>query len=141
MRAVLALALIAAIAVCAGHAGQPKATKKEGKSRSDLERLQGTWEPVKGDKEKMTMTFKGMKLVMAAGPLSIEGRFRLDPDARPRQIDLSIALGEKELTTQAIYEFDGDELKIGSGRDPEARPKDFASAKEVMRFRRVKEAP
>ena len=53
--------------------------------------------------------------------------YKLDPSKNPKAIDLTTADKEKMMTA-AIYELDGDTLKIcWSEKDPDQRPTKFAS--------------
>jgi RNA polymerase sigma-70 factor (ECF subfamily) len=120
----------------------PKAPKTEGadrekQTRDDLDRLQGTWEvtevvfdgkPVDGfqdasavfDKDKMSLIGQGGKK---------EYRIKLDPSKKPRAIDLTSLDGEFEGSNPAIYQLDGDTLKLCMFNEPgnKKRPTEVAS--------------
>jgi uncharacterized protein (TIGR03067 family) len=54
--------------------------------------------------------------------------YKLDPSKKPKAIDLANTGIESKETTLAIYELDGDTLKIcWSEKDPEHRATKFAS--------------
>lgn len=127
-----ALILLGAVAVRAQDA------------RKDQELLQGTWvmtakefmgKKASEDEIKKLGThvvFKGDAVTVSsldAGERVVvsEGRFKLDPGTKPKAMDLAITSGpSKGKTGLAIYEVDGDTLKVCYSLDEEKRPTRFA---------------
>jgi uncharacterized protein (TIGR03067 family) len=126
MRALVCLLLPAAVFA----ADAPK------KDAADRDRIQGTWVcqsaeqggaavPAERAKE-FKMTFKGDKFTLAMpGGREHQGTFKLAPGEKPRHLTITPDDGAGEL--KAVYELDGDTLKV-CGTDPGGeRPKDFAT--------------
>lgn len=63
------------------------------------------------------------------GTVAEEGKMKLSPDKRPKEVELTITEGpEKGKTQLGIYKFDGDVATFCfSQADVKTRPKDFAS--------------
>ena len=112
------------------------ATKKE------IEKLQGKWESettvVKGEKHWTTWVIdeKGIssqnnKLQGDLGFTSVvKFTYKLDPTRKPKEIDLIWAeFANKGKIQLAIYELDGDTLKICESPIGKERPKKFESKK------------
>ena len=102
---------------------------KEGPARKDQEKLQGTWKVVSGELEGKPLrdaarspkwVFAGEKVTMGRE----SARYRLDPAATPRRIDLTNDVKE---TMLGIYQLDGGRLKICYGDPGEKRPTEFAT--------------
>jgi RNA polymerase sigma-70 factor (ECF subfamily) len=113
-------------------------------SKPDRELLRGTWLVVSGEQNGRAIDemVKDDRLIFTADDFSMNaqkgepvrlfrrgltvGRYKLDPESRPRRIELTI---EKTRTLQGIYLLDGDTLKICLGH-PEAEkvvPTEFAT--------------
>jgi uncharacterized protein (TIGR03067 family) len=87
---------------------------------SDKDRIQGTWrvesatiagknasaEELK-ELQKDPMVFRGDKLVGR-----YEATFKLDPDKKPKEIDVTARTGKQQMTFRGIYRLDGDELTL-----------------------------
>jgi len=105
-------------------------------------KLQGTWTVTKvmirgEDKTKdfgkpgmeASITFAGDKATMKMGGESHEGAFKVvDAKKKPMQIDLSMP---KQVDTPAIFEIDGDKLKMAMPEKGAGRPTAF-DAKDIM---------
>lgn len=77
---------------------------------------------------EMTFTFKGKTYEQKAGDRLIEaGKQDLDPSKTPKHMDITVSDGETKGKKQlAIYEIDGDKLKIcAADHDDPARPSKF----------------
>jgi uncharacterized protein (TIGR03067 family) len=106
--------------------------------KAEINRLKGSWkvssvvengEAVPADKiAKFVLVFEGDKLewkVNAEKEMTFT--FKIRPDAKPKEIDLN----EGQKATSAIYEMDGDTLKLCLPRRGSAeRPKELAASKE-----------
>jgi uncharacterized protein (TIGR03067 family) len=108
--------------------------------KKDRAALQGTWQVVASEDngEKVAAEdLKGLFLIFKGDAIAIreEGKaeerfsFLLDPTKKPREIDLTIKVGPKKgQTDRAIYQFDGDVLRICIQSNKDApRPRDFTS--------------
>lgn len=77
---------------------------------------------------KMTFTFKGKNYEQKDGDKLVEaGKQDLDPKKNPKHMDISVTEGNMKGSKQlAIYEIDGDKLKIcASAHDNPERPAKF----------------
>jgi RNA polymerase sigma-70 factor (ECF subfamily) len=111
---------------------------KNARSQGDKEKLQGTWMPVAGKRggaetrgsEELVLTsalaFEGDQYLMRTRDAITEGSFRLDPARKPRAIDLSIQGTNQRVA--AIYEFDGEYLKLCLGSHGDERPTEFKTS-------------
>jgi uncharacterized protein (TIGR03067 family) len=112
-------------------------TPAEDKAK-DEEKIQGTWTIVfrefigqKTPEEEL----KAGKVIIKDGTITLDDgkkkekiAFKLDPSRKPKAIDLANTGIENKETTLAIYELDGDTLKIcWSEKVPDQRPTKFAS--------------
>jgi uncharacterized protein (TIGR03067 family) len=119
-------AAILTLAVCA-PVGAGDADKEKAK-------LQGTWTLIKAtirgeDKTKdlfgggATVTFAGATVTMKMGNESHEGTFKIvDATKTPRHIDLSVP---KQKDTPAIYQIEGDTLRMATPEKGGGRPQSF----------------
>jgi uncharacterized protein (TIGR03067 family) len=125
----------------------PGAVLRGQDAQKDLDKLQGTWAlrtmeangsaAPKDFVEKITITFKGDKMVMdgpmaaAKGeePVRPEFTVRLDPSKKPKALDATALNGKFKGKTQlGIYQLDGDELKIClPNQEAKERPSEFKS--------------
>jgi RNA polymerase sigma factor (sigma-70 family) len=148
--------LLAAVGGAFAPAGPPQATKsapeqsapKGGTPADDAKALQGEWQVVEleADGKKDTsegvthvrLTFRGDEITLRS--TLDEGvmrkiKFKLDPSAKPRQIDLlSLDGPEKGKTTPGIYSLEKGRLRIGYGRVDGKRPADFKTRPEDDRL-------
>jgi RNA polymerase sigma factor (sigma-70 family) len=124
-------------------------------ARKELDKLQGTWLVVRAEEEgneiheedlkkaKETFAVKGGKMTYCRdGKVQVTMRIVLDPGETPAAIDLTfIERKEKGYTNHAIYQLDGDMLKLRmndkfGGNSLNERPTDFSTAngKEAVLF-------
>jgi RNA polymerase sigma factor (sigma-70 family) len=112
--------------------------KEQTKMKTDVEKLQGTWNIVtlEVDGAKMEANlFKGAKIVMKGDAFTTfsmgaeyKGTFKIDATKKPKQIDLMFTEGpEKGNTSLGIYELDGDIMKICLTIAKKDRPTEFAT--------------
>ncbi|HYT88062.1 MAG TPA: TIGR03067 domain-containing protein [Gemmataceae bacterium] len=148
-RVVLAMLVIALlVTVSAPSSAGEKAGKK------DEELIQGTWSVVSGEKEgqkapeeelkDVRLTFAaGGKLMVKAKNKDMEGTYKLDSAKKPKEIDVTVDEGGKELVLKGIYLLTKDSLKICLAHPPTERPTEFATQAGVQTmliiFRRAKE--
>ncbi|MFO0845732.1 MAG: TIGR03067 domain-containing protein [Gemmataceae bacterium] len=103
---------------------------REDAARRDLERLQGSWSFVSGQREAQLLISGGHFTMRFRNGDTYVGTCSLDPTSRPRAMDLRIDEGpepHRGKTALAIYEFDGDHLiwcpaPPGAGERPRAFP-------------------
>jgi uncharacterized protein (TIGR03067 family) len=120
-------------------------------AKKDLDKLQGTWLVVtteEGGNEievalKETFVVKGGKMTYCRdGKVQLTMKITLAPGKAPKAMDLHFLDGkEKGMGNHAIYELDGDRLKIRmndkfGGNSVDERPTDFSTAtgKEAVLF-------
>ena len=87
---------------------------------------------------------KATRTDLATKKVVNEGMLKLDPTAKPKAVDIMYTSGPvKGETDKAIYEIDGDTLKVCYSLEPDAeRPTEFASKPDgkvfVLSYKRVK---
>ena len=120
-------------------------------SAKELKALEGEWTivkftdsgavvPLDANFKDAVYIFKGDQLLLRFDPKEAGkdlGKVKLDPSTKPKSLD---SIDDKK-RDQAIYELDGDMLKICSTQGG-ARPTEFRSTKEnkaiLMELKRVK---
>jgi uncharacterized protein (TIGR03067 family) len=129
-----AWATVAVAITLAAFTGDAEAIKK------DKAALQGTWKVIASqqdgdrvppdDLKDLYLIFKGDAILIREGGKTDEKfAFNVDPSKKPKEMDLTIKFGpNKEKIDRAIYEFDGDRVRIciQSNKDS-PRPREFAS--------------
>ena len=109
-------------------------------AKSELERLQGSWQLVSGVRDGKKFTdeeVKNSKLIVKGNRFSVsktgvgtseEGTFTIDPSKKPMQTDSTSGSGpDKGKIWKGIYELDGDIHKVCFAPPGKARPKTFTS--------------
>jgi uncharacterized protein (TIGR03067 family) len=117
-------------------------------ARKDQEALQGTWvmtaKEFMGKKASEDEIKKlGTRIVLKGDTVTVstldageyvvvsEATFKLDPATKPKSMDLTVTGGpSKGKSGLAIYELDGDTLKVCWAIDEEKRPTRFAGPKD-----------
>jgi uncharacterized protein (TIGR03067 family) len=123
--------------LAADGAGDPP--KDDGKG-DDAKKLLGKWQAVSGEWAGKPMTDKECKhfaleidenhfSIVCGDKLYQRHTYKLDLSAKPKAIDLRTVDTRAPLDRSAIYELDGDTLKI-SIRTGEKRPTDFSTKKD-----------
>ncbi len=132
-------------------------------SQTDAARLQGKWKVVAleeegknvlKDKDEITVVFKGDKAIYdEKGKKPDEATFKVNATKKPKHLDLVLPPNkadktDKGMKIQAIYELDGDTLKLCYRMPPPTakdqtlteRPMEFDSRKggTLLRLQRVK---
>jgi uncharacterized protein (TIGR03067 family) len=108
-----------------------------GDKKKDEELIQGTWKVVFREfigRKTPEAELKGGKVIIKAGTMTLDDgkkkerhKYKIDPSQKPKAIDFAnTGPGNKE-TTLAIYELDGDTLKICWSERFDDRPTRFAS--------------
>jgi uncharacterized protein (TIGR03067 family) len=108
-------------------------------TRSDLEKLQGTWVLVAMQREGEDVPpeeFKGWTAVYETNRISLHdgervrrrGIVTLDPSRKPKAVNTWDQDGPfEDQTVPGIYELDGDILKLCFSRPGSERPKEFTT--------------
>jgi RNA polymerase sigma-70 factor (ECF subfamily) len=114
--------------------------KKDDKAKSDKDLLQGTWVEESrgaGDGEKVAeeqrwkLVFDGDKVTWVDRGKEREGTYTLDPERKPKEIDLTLASPSLVLT--GIYELKDDTLKtLWRENDRGGLPKTFDPKEGVL---------
>lgn len=114
---------------------------RDGGNSDDARKLLGKWQAVSGEWAGKPMTAKecehfalaidqkSFTIVSGSKPNRQRHTYKLDPSARPKAIALRTIDTRRLLDLSAIYELDGDTLKI-SIRTGNKRPKDFTTQQE-----------
>jgi uncharacterized protein (TIGR03067 family) len=157
MRASVALVLTACVLIAGRARADDEATRKE------LALLQGTWvivgkeyggkkateEEVANLAAEVKPTVDGTKIKwsekLEKKENASEATFKIDPKARPKTLDVTYTGGRfKGDTVLAIYEIDGDTLKVcyATTEDGKPRPTEFAGKADgkavLMTYKRAK---
>ena len=112
--------------------------KEQPPKKSDVEKLQGTWNIATLEMDGMKMpdnAVTGARIVLQGNNFTsismgatYKGTFKVDATKMPRTIDMTFTDGpEKGNTSLGIYELDGDHWKICLTVTGTERPKEFAT--------------
>jgi uncharacterized protein (TIGR03067 family) len=129
-----------------GPGRRPDHADAWGGSAKEREKLEGTWRFVKSpdgadkNKEKRTafgIIFKGESITFVAGGNkgTVQGTYRIDPSKNPKTMDIILDKGGEKMITQAIYDLNGNTLRICHylyKSAAEARPKEFVANKQTV---------
>jgi uncharacterized protein (TIGR03067 family) len=112
--------------------------RKDDPAKKDLEALQGTWTAVVVERngqmapkevlQDFTVVFEGNKMIINPNSDNRTSTFKLDPTKKPKWMDNSPEQGPaKEKSLPAIYELDGDTVKICFDNEgvSDKRPSEF----------------
>ncbi len=101
--------------------------------KTDQDKIQGTWTFVSGERggkplpdddvKDRKISFAGNKMKMKNKDQEREVTFKLNPDKKPKEIDVDFD-GQMGM---GIYQLDGDTLKVAHGELGDPRPTEFAS--------------
>jgi len=119
----------------------------------DLEKIQGTWklESVESQGQvfieqykEWTFNIKDDKLTIKIGDkVHNEYTIKIDPDKKPKTIDLIRKAGDQTLTETGIYELDGDTWKVCNDDSGATRPMEYGTKEgtrlELIMMKRVKQ--
>jgi uncharacterized protein (TIGR03067 family) len=111
----------------------------------DSDATQGTWlasaaemggKPFPDEVRKsIKLTIKDDKYTVMVGNNPDQGTVKLDPSAKPKAIDITGTEGpNKGKTFLAIYELDGDTLKVCYDLSGKSRPKEFKTTEGTLLF-------
>jgi uncharacterized protein (TIGR03067 family) len=108
-------------------------------SKDDLKAMQGTWRPTSGESagkamagdvlKKTKLVIKDSKYTVTVGEDPDQGTLKIDASRMPKTMDIiSTGGANKGRRIQAIYEIDGDTMKICYDLSGKGRPKEFKTA-------------
>jgi uncharacterized protein (TIGR03067 family) len=131
------MSFLIAVAFVAGAFAQDAATDKKA--------LQGKWQLTSGEVggqkfpdtqiKMISLTITGDKYVVKVGEAVDQGTLNFDSSKKPKAMDIVGAEGpNKGKKMLAIYELDGDTLRICYDLTGKARPSEFKSTKEMPYF-------
>jgi uncharacterized protein (TIGR03067 family) len=114
-------------------------------SNGEAKKLDGVWLPVKAELagkpfpkevlETMKMVLENGKYEVTVGTQKDQGTTKVDPKAKPRAIDVTGGEGPNQgKTFQAIYELNGDVLKICYDLSGKSRPGKFETKPNTQLF-------
>ena len=111
----------------------------------DGDTLDGTWLPSAAElagkpfpeeiRKSMKLVLKGGKYTVTVGEKADRGTVKADPTAKPKEMDITGTDGpNKGKTFLAIYERDGDTLRICYDLSGKARPTEFKTREGTQLF-------
>ena len=120
------------------------AAARSGVAKDD-DTLEGTWLPSEADLEgkkfpdevrkTIKLVVKEDKCTVTVGKAVDRGTVKLNPAAKPKELDITGTDGpNKGRTILAIYERDGDTLRVCYDLSGKRRPKEFKSKEGTQRF-------
>jgi uncharacterized protein (TIGR03067 family) len=107
---------------------------------SELKKLEGTWIPSAAElaglpfdeatRKTMKLVVEGEKYTVTVAKQVDRGSFKLDPSKKPKAMDIIGGDGPNQgKTFLAIYDLDGDTLRVCYDLTGKARPSEFKTAK------------
>jgi uncharacterized protein (TIGR03067 family) len=111
-------------------------------AKKEMEKLQGVWVMVSGERngealpddqvKALKRTVKGEEFTITRdGETVVKGTFTVDPSKSPKTIDVMVTEGDnKDKKMLGIYEIDGDNYKVCYAPFGKDRPKEFSSKGE-----------
>jgi uncharacterized protein (TIGR03067 family) len=141
------LALLATCLVASAQAEKDKKADTKDDAKAQLEKLAGTWKLEKevrdGEEKKaedIQLVFMEEKVTLKEEGKATAGTVKIDAAKKPAQIDITADGSDRPI--QAIFELDGDSLKLAFTLDGGARPEKFESKSgskvTLATFKRVK---
>jgi uncharacterized protein (TIGR03067 family) len=110
----------------------------------DQDTLAGTWlasaaelggQKFPGDVSKIKLVIKDDKYTVTVGMQADEGTIKLNPTAKPKALDITGTAGpNKGKTILAIYERNGDTLRICYDLSGKSRPTEFKTKEGTQLF-------
>jgi uncharacterized protein (TIGR03067 family) len=109
------------------------------------ENIDGVWLPASAELagkklpdevlKTIKLEVKDVKYTVTAGEAVDRGKVKLNPEAKPKEVDITGTEGpSKDKTILAIYERDGDTLRICYDLSGKARPTEFTSKEGTKLF-------
>jgi uncharacterized protein (TIGR03067 family) len=100
----------------------------------DREAIQGTWQFVSGKNDGAAVDVRGRTIAITARTLTffldgaVDGpvpNYKLDAAAGPKEIDLTVEIGDKLYSSAGIYRLEDDTLTLCYASPGDIRPKKF----------------
>jgi uncharacterized protein (TIGR03067 family) len=135
--------LLVAVVICLQFDGDDA---KDKAIKADLEKLQGTYKMAslevdgtsvpEDDLKSSTLTIKGDKYVVKVNDQTYETQVILDPQKKPKTIDMKFLDGDnKDKTALGIYKIEDDTFTMCRALNPgEARPEEFRTRANTNTF-------
>jgi uncharacterized protein (TIGR03067 family) len=142
-------ALLLAVAALSSAAFAPAPLPRPAKNKTDLERLQGTWEMTEESNGggmprrpavELQLVVAGERMTFQRrGAIVTDWNVTLDVKTKPKALDMRGRSGENGQLIRAVYAFEGDKLRICHNNFGD-RPGDVSGARGhcVMIFQRVR---
>jgi uncharacterized protein (TIGR03067 family) len=119
--------------------------KDDKKADKDADALQGTWLPSTAElagkpfpedvRKSMKLVVKNDEYTVTVGKTTDQGTVKLDPSAKPKEIDIIGTDGpNKGKKFLAIYEIDGDTLRVCYDLSGKNRPTEFKTKEDTQLF-------
>ncbi len=116
-----------------------------GDDTKDREAMSGTWLPETAElagkkfpdevRKTMKLVLKDDKYTVMVGDKSDKGTVKLNSAAKPKELDITGSEGpNKGKSILAIYELDGDTLRVCYDLGGKNRPTDFTTKEGTLRF-------
>jgi uncharacterized protein (TIGR03067 family) len=107
--------------------------------------LDGTWLPVTAElsgrtfpdevRKTIQLVIEGDRYTVTSGNQVDQGTVRTNPAAKPKEIDITGTSGPNQgRTIPAIYERDGDRLRVCYDLSGQSRPTEFKTAEGTLLF-------
>ena len=117
----------------------------DGGDAKDGDNLQGTWLPSTAElggkmfpdevRKSIKLVVKDDKYTVTVGKEADQGTVKLNPSAKPKEMDITGTDGpNKGKTFLAIYELDGDTLRVCYDLSGKARPTEFKTKADTQLF-------
>ena len=111
----------------------------------DADALQGTWLPTAAElggkefpekvRETIKLVIKDNTYTVTVGKVVDKGTVKVNASAKPKEFDITGTEGpNKDKTIRAIYELDGDTLRVCYDLGLSGRPKEFKTDGEAKFF-------
>jgi len=111
----------------------------------DQEAMRGTWVPTAAElagqefpeniRKSITLVIKGDRYTVTVGKQPDQGTVKLNPKAKPKEMDITGTEGpNKDKTYKAIYELDGDTLRVCYDLSGKDRPTEFKTKADTQLF-------
>ena len=114
------------------------AAAQEENLTEEVRKFQGTWKVThcqtdnadakESDKEivaRWKLTFTKNNFRIDGGEMKMSGTFTIQPDKKPKQINMVSDDPKEKVILEAIYEFTGETLKVRGDEARQGRPKSF----------------
>jgi uncharacterized protein (TIGR03067 family) len=116
-----------------------------GAEAKDGDTLQGTWLPATAElggkpfpdevRKTIKLVVKDDKYTVTVGEQADKGTVKLKPSAKPKEMDITGTDGpNKDKTILAIYDLDGDTLRVCYDLSGKGRPTEFKTKEGTQQF-------